>query len=306
MQKAHKNLTHFTMDGFHGFRSRFDDVKLAQELLEEVPGVLRLKPVMPPFMLPYYNGVVAEDCGISAFVLLLGGHLTIHTFSFRECFFADLVYPGAFDTQRVQLMLQATLPCRSVFTQTVERGKGGDLLERRGREEVHPNEDFGPHLFLHFSPYTGPTSLDELFDIFDHLPAKIGMTPIMRPFVVKTKTREGTPVISAMVMIAESHITLHIFPDTNEAFFDLFSCKFFDVEPVVQVLAKQFSRSGAEDPLSTVAERVLVARGQRYLKLRTERPQVMSHVNQWLATSHPGVYARMPGDGGPLGPKSST
>ncbi|KYF81419.1 hypothetical protein BE11_30130 [Sorangium cellulosum] len=297
MHKARKNLTHFTMDGFHGFRSRFDDVKLAQELLEEVPGVLRLKPVMPPFILPYYNGVVAEDCGISAFVLLLGGHLTIHTFSFRECFFADLVYPGAFDSQRVQMMLQTTLPCRSVFTQTVDRGEGGDLQERRGHEVVSPEADFGPHLFLQFSPYRGPTSLDALFDIFDHLPSKIGMTPIMRPFVVKTATRDGTPVISAMVMIAESHITLHIFPDSDEAFFDLFSCKFFDVEPVVRVLAEQFG--------GNVTEQVLVPRGQRYLQLRTERPHVMSHVNQWLAASHPGVYARMPGDGGPLGPKSS-
>ncbi|WP_438030661.1 S-adenosylmethionine decarboxylase [Sorangium sp. So ce233] len=297
MHKARKNLTHFTMDGFHGFRSRFDDVKLAQELLEEVPGVLRLKPVMPPFILPYYNGVVAEDCGISAFVLLLGGHLTIHTFSFRECFFADLVYPGAFDSQRVQMMLQTTLPCRSVFTQTVDRGEGGDLQERRGHEVVSPEADFGPHLFLQFSPYRGPTSLDALFDIFDHLPSKIGMTPIMRPFVVKTATREGTPVISAMVMIAESHITLHIFPDSDEAFFDLFSCKFFDVEPVVRVLAEQFG--------GNVTEQVLVPRGQRYLQLRTERPHVMSHVNQWLAASHPGVYARMPGDGGPLGPKNS-
>ncbi|XXX82376.1 S-adenosylmethionine decarboxylase [Sorangium sp. So ce134] len=297
MHKARKNLTHFTMDGFHGFRSRFDDVKLAQELLEEVPGVLRLKPVMPPFILPYYNGVVAEDCGISAFVLLLGGHLTIHTFSFRECFFADLVYPGAFDPQRVQMMLQTTLPCRSVFTQTVDRGEGGDLVERRGHEVVSPEADFGPHLFLQFSPYRGPTSLDALFDIFDHLPSKIGMTPIMRPFVVKTATRDGVPVISAMVMIAESHITLHIFPDSDEAFFDLFSCKFFDVEPVVRVLAEQFG--------GNVTEQVLVPRGQRYLQLRTERPHVMSHVNQWLAASHPGVYARMPGDGGPLGPKPS-
>ncbi|MGK3993613.1 S-adenosylmethionine decarboxylase [Sorangium sp. So ce1024] len=297
MHKARKNLTHFTMDGFHGFRSRFDDVKLAQELLEEVPGVLKLKPVMPPFILPYYNGVVAEDCGISAFVLLLGGHLTIHTFSFRECFFADLVYPGAFDPQRVQMMLQTTLPCRSVFTQTVDRGDGGDLQERRGHEVVSPEADFGPHLFLQFSPYRGPTSLDALFDIFDHLPSKIGMTPIMRPFVVKTATKDGSPVISAMVMIAESHITLHIFPDSDEAFFDLFSCKFFDVEPVVSVLAEQLG--------GNVTEQVLVPRGQRYLQLRTERPHVMSHVNQWLAAAHPGVYARMPGDGGPLGPKSS-
>jgi S-adenosylmethionine/arginine decarboxylase-like enzyme len=285
MQKIGKHLTHFTMDGFHGFRSRFDDLKLAQELLEEVPAVLRLKPVMPPFMLPYYNGTVPEDCGISAFVLLSGGHLTIHTFSYRECFFADLVYPGAYDTQRAQLMLQTTLPCRSVFTETVERGDAGDLVARRGHEKVSPESDFGPHLFMRFKPYTGPKTLDGLFDIFDHLPEKIGMTPIMRPYIVKTKTRDGVEVISAITMIAESHITLHIFPDTEEAFFDLFSCRFFDPAPVVRVLGQEFG--------GNIGEQVLVARGQRYLQLRTERPQVMSHVNQWLATSHPTVFEKM-------------
>src|SRR5438034_6613835 len=82
-------MLHFTIDGFQGFRSRFDHVPLIQEVLEEVPTQLGLKPVMPAFMLPYYNGVVPEDCGVSAFVFLAGGHFTLHTFSFREAYFAD-------------------------------------------------------------------------------------------------------------------------------------------------------------------------------------------------------------------------
>lgn len=292
MSKASRTLTHFTMDGFHGFRSRFDDIKLAQELLEEVPGVLRLRPVMPPFMLPYYNGVVVDDCGISAFVLLAGGHLTLHTFSFRECFFADIVYPGAFDTQRAQMMFQTTLPCRSVHTQTVERGAAGDLSSRRAGEVVNPDVDFGPHLFMRFSPYRGPTTIDALFDILDNLPKKIGMTPIMRPYIVRTATREGSHVLSAITMIAESHISLHIFPDSEEAFFDIFSCKFFRTEEVGAVLAQELG--------GNVTEQVLVSRGQRYRQLRTERPQVMTHVHQWVAEAHPDIYdAIYKGEAGP-------
>ena len=277
-----KSLTHFTMDGFHGFRSRFDDLKLVQELLEEVPATLRLKPVMPPFILPYYNGVTAEDCGISAFVLLNGGHSTLHTFSYRECFFADLVYPGAFDAQRAQMMFQQTLPCRSVTTQTVERGDSGDLVAQRGGESVNPESDFGPHLFMRFNPFNGPSTMDALFEVFDHLPEKIGMTPIMRPYVLRTATPNGSHVVSALTMIAESHISLHVFPDTNEAFFDLFSCKFFDTQAVASVLEAQFGGPSCET--------VLVARGQRYLHRRTERSQVLSHVNQWLASTHPKAY----------------
>lgn len=281
MQSGPRALTHFTMDGFHGFRSRFDDVKLVQELLEEVPTVLRLSPVMPPFLLPYYNGVVAEDCGVSGFVLLAGGHLTLHTFSFRECFFADLVYPGAFDTQRAQLTLQTTLPCRSVFTQTVERGEGGDMT-RSGPHSINPKLDFGPHLFVRFSPYEGPATMDALFDLFDQLPQRIGMTPIMRPYLVKTKAQNGETYLSAMTMIAESHISLHVFPNSSEAFFDLFSCKFFDTESVLRVLLKDFG--------GNATEQVLASRGQRYTQMRTERRQVLTQTNRWLATTHPGLY----------------
>jgi S-adenosylmethionine/arginine decarboxylase-like enzyme len=282
MQRAPLALTHFTMDGFHGFRSRFDDVKLVQELLEEVPSVLKLKPVMPPFLLPYYNGVVAEDCGISGFVLLAGGHLTLHTFSFRECFFADLVYPGAFDTQRAQLTLQTTLPCRSAFSQTLERGEGGEMTHATGPTSINPALDFGPHLFVRFSPYQGPASMDALFDLFDQLPQRIGMTPIMRPYLMKTTTADGARYLSAMTMIAESHISLHVFPDYGEAFFDLFSCKFFDTEAVLRVLFQDLG--------GNAKEHLLIARGQRYNQLRTERRHALIQTNRWLATTHPTLY----------------
>ena len=41
---------------------------------------LRLKPIEPPHLLPYYYGSVKEDIGVSGKMLLLGGHVTIHTF----------------------------------------------------------------------------------------------------------------------------------------------------------------------------------------------------------------------------------
>ncbi|MCX6561209.1 MAG: hypothetical protein NTZ26_11945 [Candidatus Aminicenantes bacterium] len=77
-------MYHFTLDAFRGFRSRLDDIHLVHEVLDEIPLRLGLKALMPPFVLPYYNGVIPEDCGISAFVFLAGGHFTIHTFSFRR------------------------------------------------------------------------------------------------------------------------------------------------------------------------------------------------------------------------------
>jgi hypothetical protein len=146
---------------------------------------------------------------------------------------------------------------------------------------INPQLDFGPHLFVRFSPYQGPTTLDALFDLFDQLPQRIGMTPIMRPCLLKTTTADGGRYLSAMTMIAESHICLHVFPDHGEAFFDLFSCKFFDTESVLQVLFRDLG-GNAKEPL-------LTARGQRYSQLRTERKNELVQSHRWLTITHPRV-----------------
>ena len=183
-------MLHFTIDGFRGFRSRFDDAHLIQEVLEDAPAQLGLRRAMPAFVLPYYNGVVPEDCGISAFVFLAGGHFTLHTFSFRETYFADLVAPDDFDAAKLRALLEAVFPCAITSVRTVERQ---DLKD----SEPDVENDFGPHLFLNVDAYQGPQSLDALFDVFDRLPAEIGMTPIMRPYVIRD-TVGGQPVLSAL------------------------------------------------------------------------------------------------------------
>jgi S-adenosylmethionine/arginine decarboxylase-like enzyme len=265
-------LTHFTFDGFRGYRSRLDDIKLLQELMEELPSKLGLDPAMPPIMLPYYNGMVPEDCGISAFVLLRGGHFTVHTFSYGEAVFADLLHPGVYDTRQARLLLEQIFPCASVETNVIRRGNGGDTTFPRPHL-IDRGVDFGPHVFLHAVPYAGPATMDQLFDLFDQLPSSVGMTPIMRPYLVKTALPYGGHVLSALTMIAESHISLHVFPDGN-AFFDLFSCKFFDSEHVVSTLERELG--------GNVVHRMMVSRGGRFKQQRTQRHDVLEHTNRWL------------------------
>lgn len=261
-------MLHFTIDGFRGFRSRFDHVPLIQEVLEEIPVQLGLTPVMPAFVLPYYNGVVAEDCGVSAFLFLGGGHFTLHTFSFREAYFADLVAPEPFDADRLRTVLQAVFPCETTSVQTIERTKMKDT-------EPDAEADFGPHLFLNIDAYQGPQSMDTLFALFDRLPRTIGMTPIMRPYVIRDTLGDGRRVLSALTMIAESHVSLHVFPDEERAYFDIFSCRFFDRDQVVPQLKACF-------PGGTVHE-ALIARGSRYRYLRTERAEEHVRSRAWLA-----------------------
>ena len=262
-------MLHFTMDGFHGYRSRLDDIRLVHELLEELPEALGLQPVMPPFLLPYYNGVHADDCGISAFLFLAGGHLTIHTFSVRECYFVDIVYPERFDTGLAGKLLNRTLPVNTIQTHSVDRF--ANMLHDRTYE---PTRDFGPHLFQDITGYEGARDMNTLFDLFEGLPARLDMTPIMRPYIISGETPSGDKVISAMTMIAESHIALHVFPEANRAYFDIFSCRPFDQEAVMAELLQALKGSGIQS--------AIVPRGQLYTELRSSSEDDATRSNRWL------------------------
>lgn len=260
-------MQHYMIDGFGGFRSRFDDIRLVQEVLDEIPVRLGLQPVMPAFLLPYYNGVVPEDCGVSGFVFLPGGHLTVHTFSFREAYFADLVAPAAFDGRHLTRMLEDAFPCARTVVSDSERDQVAPV-------SPNPDEDFGPHLIVEVENYSGPADMDELFPLFDRLPGEIGMTPIMRPYLIQAELEGGEPVLSAMTMIAESHVSLHLLPRRRRAYFDLFSCSFFDSVQVLPRLREQLPGRWERE--------VLVTRGRDYRALRTERADEQSRTSSWL------------------------
>lgn len=263
-------MNHFVMDAFHGYRSRLDDIMLVYEALEEIPQKLGLKAAMPPFILPYYNGVVPEDCGISAFVFLAGGHFTIHTFSFRETYFVDVFSPEAFDTTRAEKLIKDAFPAERITSYCLER-------ERRetypAKIEINEELDFGPHLFLDLKKYSGPKSMDDLFAFFDTMPFNIGMTPIIRPIMVKN-TIGSEKVTSILTMIAESHISLHYFEESEQAYFDLFSCRFFDYE-IVSTKLKQILKS-------EITNETLISRGSKYQFFKNDTVKPVIDTRAWL------------------------
>ena len=67
------------------------------DTLNKIAYNLNLDPIATPYLIPYYYGSVKEDIGVSAFLLLKGGHITIHTFPLRECYFVDVFSVKDFD-----------------------------------------------------------------------------------------------------------------------------------------------------------------------------------------------------------------
>jgi len=75
----------------------------------------------------------------------------------------------------------------------------------------------------------------------ENYPAKMGMTRISSPYVLKYVG----PVledwgISGFVFIAESHIGIHTFVERNYINIDIFSCKDFDTEKAIEDFRERF------------------------------------------------------------------
>ena len=84
-------------------------------------------------------------------------------------------------------------------------------------------------------------SEDVIYDLLDRYPSQIGMTKVAPPQVFKyIGSKPEDWGISGFVLIAESHISIHTFPDRCYVNIDIFSCKDFDSEYAIQELKAIF------------------------------------------------------------------
>ena len=113
-------------------------------------------------------------------------------------------------------------------------------------------EAFGQHLTI--DGYgCSREALGDLLGIYDFLfraPGEINMTRIMPPHVMEYRPPPGRSLeewgISGFVIIAESHISVHTYPDRRYLSLDLFSCKPFNVAEATQMVIDQFGIARVE------------------------------------------------------------
>ncbi|MDA0770854.1 MAG: adenosylmethionine decarboxylase [Chloroflexi bacterium] len=83
---------------------------------------------------------------------------------------------------------------------------------------------------------------DLIYHFLDDYPTAIGMTKIVPPqvYTYHGQTPEDWGV-SGFVLIAESHISVHTFPDKGYINIDIFSCKEFDANSSLEDVKSTFS-----------------------------------------------------------------
>jgi S-adenosylmethionine decarboxylase len=103
----------------------------------------------------------------------------------------------------------------------------------------------GPHLMLdcYGCDENKLKDLDFVLKFLDELPTMISMHKIADPYAIYYPGKSDSfdkGGISAIVIIAESHISIHTFPANNYMSVDIFSCKIFDIEKAIEYITKAF------------------------------------------------------------------
>ena len=139
---------------------------------------------------------------------------------------------------------------------------------------------FGQHLMLdgYGCPHENLTDLDRIYEFLNQCPDLIHMTKIMPPYAFKYSGKVPEDWgLSGFVLIAESHISIHTFPEKQYLSIDMFSCKPFDTDMAVETIKMYFKVQkfdikvldrGQEFP-NTIKESAQVVRMDRMLKQRS-------------------------------------
>ena len=242
-------MKHTTLDAY-GAKHYLEDIKGMNDTLTELCQELELDPICPPYLLPYYYGRVKEDVGVSGYVLLEGGHATIHTFPLRECYFVDVFSIKDYNEDDLLDFFKKELPFKMDMSSIITKDRS---IKENDIKPYDPESDFGPHLMAEIDSNIIVT-MDYLFDLLETMVNEINMDPITRPAIVKSSMKNAK-FLSGIIIIAQSHIALHYDIDKNKIFADIFSCAPFDYSVIKDYLEK----------LGTIVSSSLVARGTKHI-----------------------------------------
>lgn len=119
--------------------------------------------------------------------------------------------------------------------------------------------DYGLHMTL--DAYgANPRKLEDvnlLYETLNDLPAKIGMRKIGFPHIAQFKEKEIAG-ISGIIMIVESHMSIHTYSKKDFLSMDVYSCKDFDYQSVVDHIKRIYEFKDCEINV--------IARGKRFPK----------------------------------------
>ena len=133
---------------------------------------------------------------------------------------------------------------------------------------------FGPHLILeaYGCSKSKLADLGIVSQALDAYPAKLDMTKIMPPYVFTYHgSVEDDWGVSGIVLIAESHISIHTFPDKEFVTLDIFSCREFDVDAAIEYFSSVFEPESYEKQVLMRGREFPRSQGRAAATIKSER-----------------------------------
>ena len=125
---------HLVIDGYGGEVDKLWDMELVREFLIDYPDQLGMTRITEPNVLEY-NGPVAEDVGVSGFVIIAESHISIHTFPKRNFVNVDIFSCKSFDNDRALADVKLLFGLSDTKTWLLDRGLEW-LDSRQGLAEI--------------------------------------------------------------------------------------------------------------------------------------------------------------------------
>ncbi|MBR7133024.1 MAG: S-adenosylmethionine decarboxylase [Clostridia bacterium] len=224
---------HYMLDAYGCLVEQANSIMTVNDLLVDISNELDMKPIMPPFVIPFYYCEDPEDVGVSAFCFCAdGSHITIHTFPYRACYFVDILTNSFFGEAEVTDMI-----CKQIYASNISSTVVDRRLNEKDDEEIDKFNDFGPHYTITVNNIDA--TLESIYRWLDTIAPKINMQAIARPYVIYDKT-ENPQYISGALIVAQSHIAFHYSIEERTANIDVFSCSFLESGVVEDIIHQTF------------------------------------------------------------------
>ena len=139
---------------------------------------------------------------------------------------------------------------------------------------------FGSHLMIdgHHAEKSKLEDKNFIHSLLERLPLEMDMHKIMPVHVIDvTGSQPEDSGITGVVIVAESHIAIHTFPEKRFVSLDVFSCKDFDTQKAVSSLVEAFQigrfethliNRGKEFPHDLASIERILAGDRSYLEAR--------------------------------------
>ncbi len=265
---------HFIMDAYGSIEEHANNLMAVNELLNKLSTELQLRPVMPPFLVPYYYCADAEDGGISAFQICEGGHVTIHTFPYRSCYFVDILTDEFFSPSSAEAILKKQLYAESINSKVIDRRT---IYSQTAEPQVDSKLDFGPHYMIEVNGAN--MDMAWIYNWLDNIAPKINMLPITRPYVIYDNAKKPS-FISGILVVAQSHIAVHYDIRSKQALIDIFSCEFLEDKTIQKILKDDFN-----EQFCTGFKSQLYSRGSKHVDKYKRKNARIATSDQWRSNS---------------------